>query len=133
MCQWDTKAPAWTHCMSEKHLRTGRGIHTGHTDKDPLLSLEAFRLDVSNQYPLPNLSFEITFDYELNEVVVLNSYSDTLIIGNQLFTVKTVKNGDSKIDKTEILMTNGSLMKIESIAECSPWSILEYFWPALKR
>ena len=24
-------------------------------------------------------------------------------------------------------MTNGSLMKVESIAECSPWSILKYF------
>ena len=30
-----------------------------------------------------------------------------------------------------MLMTNGSLMKVESIAECSPWSILQYFWPAL--
>ena len=28
-------------------------------------------------------------------------------------------------------MTNGSLMKVESNAECSPWSILQYFWPAL--
>ena len=28
-------------------------------------------------------------------------------------------------------MTNGSLMKAESIAECSPWSILQNFWPAL--
>ena len=28
-------------------------------------------------------------------------------------------------------MTHGSLMKVESIAECSPWSILQYFWPAL--
>ena len=28
-------------------------------------------------------------------------------------------------------MTNGSLMKVESIAECSLWSILLYFWPAL--
>ena len=28
-------------------------------------------------------------------------------------------------------MTNGSLMKVKSIAECSPWSILQYFWPAL--
>ena len=28
-------------------------------------------------------------------------------------------------------MTNGSLMKVESIAECSPWSILQFFWPAL--
>ena len=27
-------------------------------------------------------------------------------------------------------MTNGSLMQVESIAECSPWSILQYFWPA---
>ena len=37
----------------------------------------------------------------------------------------------SKIDKTMILMTNGSLMKAESIAECSPLGILQYFWPAL--
>ena len=28
-------------------------------------------------------------------------------------------------------MTNGSLMKVESIADYSPWSILQYFWPAL--
>ena len=28
-------------------------------------------------------------------------------------------------------MTNGSLMKVESIAEYSPWSILQYFWTAL--
>ena len=27
-------------------------------------------------------------------------------------------------------MTNGSLMKVESIAEYSPWNILQYFWPA---
>ena len=51
-------------------------------------------------------------------------------------TVKTFLSGHSKIDKTKILliklMTNGSLMKVESIAECSPWSILQYFWPALR-
>ena len=34
-----------------------------------------------------------------------------------------------KIDKTKILMTNGSLIKVESIAE---WSILQYFLPALR-
>ena len=28
-------------------------------------------------------------------------------------------------------MTNGSLMKVESTAECSHWDILQYFWPAL--
>ena len=32
-----------------------------------------------------------------------------------------------KIDKTKILKTNGSLMKVESIEECS----LQYFLPAL--
>ena len=47
------------------------------------------------------------------------------------FTVKPVQNGRSKIDKTKVLMTTGCLMKVESIAECSLWSILQYFWPAL--
>ena len=28
-------------------------------------------------------------------------------------------------------MENGSLMKVENIAECSLWNILQYFWPAL--
>ena len=32
---------------------------------------------------------------------------------------KACVKGHSKIDKTKILMTNGSLMKVESIAECS--------------
>ena len=42
-------------------------------------------------------------------------------------TVKPVLSGHSKIDKTKILLTNGSSMRVESIAECSPWSILQYF------
>ena len=33
--------------------------------------------------------------------------------------VKPVLSGHSKIDKTKGLTTNGSLMKVESIAECS--------------
>ena len=40
-------------------------------------------------------------------------------------TVKPVLSSHSKIDKTKVLKTNGSLMKVESIAECS-WSILQY-------
>ena len=35
------------------------------------------------------------------------------------YTVKPVLSDHSKIDKTKVLMTNGSLMKVESIAECS--------------
>ena len=46
-------------------------------------------------------------------------------------TVEPALSGHSKIDKTKILMTIGSLMKVTSIAECSLWSILQYFWPAL--
>ena len=34
-------------------------------------------------------------------------------------TVKLVLSGHSKIDKSKILKTDGSLMHVESIAECS--------------
>ena len=34
-------------------------------------------------------------------------------------TVKPVLSGHAKIDKTKVSKTNGSLMKVESIAECS--------------
>ena len=37
------------------------------------------------------------------------------------------QSGHSKIDKTNILITNGSLMKVESIEECSRRGILQYF------
>ena len=43
---------------------------------------------------------------------------------NLTITVKPVLSGHSKIDKTKILMTSGCLMKVKSIAECSPWRIL---------
>ena len=52
----------------------------------------------------------------------------SLVCQNQIMamvqnTVKPVLSGHSKIDKTKILMTNGSLRKVESI--------LQYYWPAL--
>ena len=34
-------------------------------------------------------------------------------------TVKPVLSSHSKINKTNVLKTNGSLMEVESIAECS--------------
>ena len=34
-------------------------------------------------------------------------------------TVKPVLSGHSKIDEAKVLKTNGSLMEVESIAECS--------------
>ena len=45
--------------------------------------------------------------------------------------VKPILSGHLKIDKTKVLMENGSLMQVKSIAECSKGSILQYFWPAL--
>ena len=59
--------------------------------------------------------FVYTFDFIFSPCILRLSVS---------CTVKPVKNGHSKIDKTKILMTNGSLMKVER-------SILEYFWPVL--
>ena len=40
---------------------------------------------------------------------------------------KTFLKQPLKKIKTNILITNGSLMKLESIAEGSPWSFLKYF------
>ena len=50
---------------------------------------------------------------------------------DEMIYSKTCLKWSLKIDKTKILMTNGSLMQVESIEECSKWSILKYFWPAL--
>ena len=47
-------------------------------------------------------------------------------LGADGHTVKPVLSGHLKMDKTKVLMENVSLMKIESMAEGSPWSILQY-------
>ena len=39
----------------------------------------------------------------------------------------TASIGHSKMDNNPVLMTNGSLMKLESITECSPRSVLYTF------
>ena len=49
-----------------------------------------------------------------------------------LYYSKTCVKRPLKNRQTEVFMTNGSLMKVECIAECSFWSILQYFSPALK-
>ena len=53
--------------------------------------------------------------------------SEPLLVNYVTSTVKPVLSGHPKIDKKQILKTNGSLVKVESIAECSHWSILQYF------
>ena len=44
---------------------------------------------------------------------------ETQDFSNIEFTVKLVLSGHTKLDKTKVLKTNGSFMKVESIAECS--------------
>ena len=48
-----------------------------------------------------------------------NSKKQKVYEGSQY--IKTCLKQALKKDKTKILITNGSLMKVENIAECSPW------------
>ena len=41
------------------------------------------------------------------------------VLSVNMNTVKLALSGHSKIDKTKVLKTDGSLMKVESFAECS--------------
>ena len=66
--------------------------------------------------------------FYIEVVRILSNYAIKLLSKRELVgTVKPVLSGHSKIDKTKILMINGSLMQVESIAECSLWRILQYF------
>ena len=58
------------------------------------------------------------YEYSSHSVLCLASSGDSLLV-IIIRTVKPVLSGHSKIDKTKILMTNSSLMKVERIAECS--------------
>ena len=56
---------------------------------------------------------------------LMNSTNQNVHVGSQYS--KTCLKQPLKKDKTKILITNGSLIKVRSIAKCSPWSILQYF------
>ena len=66
-------------------------------------------------------------NYYITSMVKAPNIAHLSLLTSIGYTVKPVLRGHSKIEKTMILMTNGSIMKVESIAECSPWSILQYF------
>ena len=57
----------------------------------------------------------------MDGVTPLNSAVHVIWFGEVLekSTVKPVVSSHSKIDKTKVSKTNGSLMKVESIAKCS--------------
>ena len=47
------------------------------------------------------------------------------------WTVKPVLSRHSKRRSKLVFKTDYRLMQVKSIAECSEWSILQYFWPSL--
>ena len=61
------------------------------------------------------------WESHLTEMVILSDHNTFKISFEKLEknTGKPVLSGDSKVDKTKILKTDGSLMQVESIAECS--------------
>ena len=61
----------------------------------------------------------ILFEKKKSKVYTSVQNFRTLTYKNIQHTVKPVLSGHSKIDKTKILKTNGSLMKVERIAEHS--------------
>ena len=75
--------------------------------------------------------------FAIKETTVFSSYKSTGekkiqitvfdLINSYAYIVKPVLSGHSKIDKTKVLKPCGSSMQDESIAECSPWSIPQYF------
>ena len=56
-----------------------------------------------------------------------NSTKQKVHVGSQYSKTLSLKQPLKK-DKTKILITNGSLMKVESIAECSPL-VFFFEWP----
>ena len=69
------------------------------------------------------MKFTIYIQLHLSNVCIRQNS----ILGCELFFVNDLKIKTSTECKAIILMTNSSLMKVESIAECSPWNILQYF------
>ena len=65
------------------------------------------------------------FNKNIHLTASMNSTKYKIHVGSQYS--KTCLKLPIKKDKTKILITNGSLMKVESIAEWSKGSILQYF------
>ena len=74
-------------------------------------------------------SMQLQIPYYMYACAFTNPYEKHMFTSGRRFAIaysKTCVKPSLKIDKTKILNTNGSLMKVKSIAEYSPWSILLY-------
>ena len=61
----------------------------------------------------------------------MGSRTDLSLVLQILNTVNPVLSGHSKRDQKLAFKTHYRLMQVKSIAECSHWSILQYFRPSL--
>ena len=68
------------------------------------------------------LSHSCIDDYEPTRLI--DKKLKAIHTSNHPDTVKHVLSGHSKIENTKVFMENGSLKKVECIAEGSPWSII---------
>ena len=75
---------------------------------------------------LSNFSKDDSLVYFILSYIFVSQQSCTSMYTCFLYTVEPVLSGHSKIVKKDC-MANGSLVKVESIAECSPSTILQYF------
>ena len=72
-----------------------------------------------------NPSFFCCEKSHFNKNIHLTATKQKVHVGSQYS--KTCLKQPLKKDKNRDLNNNDSLMKVKSIAECSPWSILQYF------
>ena len=75
------------------------------------------------------LSTRVMFSWLLNQFAAL-FLEDLMLSASKFYshyspTVKPVLSGHLKKDKTKVLVENCSLMKVESIAECSPLTCIK--------
>ena len=73
---------------------------------------------MKKMYLFPMNEMDLKFDNIVNFLLI---DSLTKLVFSKTCVKRPLKN------RHNILMTNGSLMKVESIAECSTWNILQYF------
>ena len=98
--------------------------------------ISKFSPSLSKAVGLVDLSFLVVKESHFNKNIHLTVSLRTPQNRKLMLVVNTVKHvlsSHSKTDKTKILRTNGSLMKVESNAECSPLEHSAILLTCLKR
>ena len=84
----------------------------------PILLCQAWSTTVPNFMLVSGIA-QSGQNLALSRLAIVRLGETVQVSSLQLTKVKPVLSGHTKIDKTRVLKTNGSLMKVVSIAECS--------------